>query len=63
VAKEKIKDPSRATSGHSISTASADEGPLPTFDDSVDYLSALCIPKWDDDVDNEGVLAGIQCES
>ena len=63
VTKEKIKDPSRATSGHSISTGSADEGPLPTFDDSVDHLSALGIPKWDDDVDNEGVLAGVQCES
>ena len=63
VTKEKIKDPSRATSGHSISTGSADVGPLPTFDDSVDHLSALGIPKWDDDVDNEGVLAGIQCES
>ena len=59
VTKEKIKDPSQATSGH----GSADVGPLPTFDDSVDHLSALGIPKWDDDVDNEGVLAGIQCES
>ena len=63
VTKENIKVPSRATSGHSISTGSADEGPLPTFDDSVDHLSALGIPKWDDDVDNEGVLAGVLCES
>lgn len=61
VTKDSIKELHRA-SGHNISTAIADEGPLPTFDDSVDCLFALGIPKWSDDVDNEGVFAGIQCE-
>jgi hypothetical protein len=55
--------PPRPLSGPCVSAENADENLLPSLEDSVENLSALDIPKWGDDIDNEGILAGIQCES
>ena len=35
---------------------------MPSFEDSVENLVSLAIPKWGNDIDDEGILAGIQCE-
>ena len=43
-------------------TDNRDENPLPSLEDAVDTLSGLAIPKWGDDIDDEGILAGIKCE-
>jgi hypothetical protein len=55
--------PPRPLSGPCVSAENADENLLPSLEDSVENLSALDIPKWGDDIDNEGILVGIQCES
>ncbi len=56
--------PSRTLpSGTSDPTEIADDTILPSFEDSVEKINSLDIPKWGDDIDNEGILAGIQCES
>ncbi|KAL3774149.1 hypothetical protein ACHAW5_010603 [Stephanodiscus triporus] len=55
--------PPRPISGPCVSADNADENLLPSFEDSVENLSALDIPKWGDDIDNEGILAGIQYSS
>ncbi len=39
-----------------------DDTSLPSLDESIDGLSGLGIPRWSDDADNGGVLAGIQCK-
>jgi hypothetical protein len=56
-----------SVSAKSVSTSGAadeksDESALPSLDESIESLSALGIPKWGDDADNGGVLAGIQCK-
>jgi hypothetical protein len=50
-------------SGPEVSEDDASEKSLPSFDDSVQILSALNIAKWGDNIDNGGVLAGIRCKS
>jgi hypothetical protein len=35
---------------------------LPALDEAIEKLSALAIPKWSDEIDNDGVLAGIRCK-
>ena len=39
-----------------------DDKALPSFEESIEKLSTLSIAKWGDSADNEGILAGIQCE-
>ena len=39
-----------------------DDKTLPSFEESVEKLSSLSIAKWGDSIDDEGVLAGIQCK-
>jgi len=43
--------------------ANEDNSDEPTLDDSIEYLSRLDIPKFGEDVDNDGVLAGLKCKS
>ena len=50
-------------SGPGVPAEIADDMILPSFEDSVGNINALNIPKWGDDIDNGGILAGIQCES
>ena len=56
----KIIGPPRPISGPCVSAENADENLLPSFDDSVENVSPLDIPKWGEDIDNEGILAGLQ---
>jgi len=46
-----------------VPAENADEKQLPSFEDSVENLSVLNIPKWGEDLENGGILVGIQCES
>ena len=71
VTERKIKsvNPADKTVGSSTPISSpggseddAGEKSLPSFDDAVQLLSALNIAKWEDDIDNGGVLAGIRCK-
>ena len=39
-----------------------EESNLPSLEESIDRISELGIPHWDDDAENGGVLAGIQCK-
>ncbi|KAL7553180.1 hypothetical protein ACHAWF_016435 [Thalassiosira exigua] len=45
------------------SEENADEKSLPPLDEAIQCLSVLAIPKWQDDIDDGGVLAGIQSSS
>ena len=56
----KLIGPPRPISGPCVSAENADKNLLPSFDDSVENVSALDIPKWGDNIDNEGTLAGLQ---
>lgn len=49
--------------GPGISEHDAGENSLPSYDDSVQNLSACNIAKWGDDIDNGGILAGLRCKS
>ena len=50
----------------SVSSSASDEcggdDKLPSFEESIERLSSLSIAKWGDSIDDEGILAGIQCE-
>jgi cytoskeleton-associated protein 5 len=39
-----------------------DSAKLISFEDAVDKLALLGIPKWSDDIDEGGIFAGIQCK-
>lgn len=52
----------RPPSAPSTSDESSDEKSLPSFEDAVECLSALTIPKWNEDIDDGGILPGIQCK-
>lgn len=41
---------------------SFDEKSLPSLEDAIETLSGLAISKWGDDIEDAGVLAGLQCE-
>jgi hypothetical protein len=58
-----VGPPQNLFSGPGVPAENANEKLLPSFEDSVDDLSALNIPKWGEDLDNGGILVGIQCES
>jgi len=36
------------------------EAQLPSLEDSIEYISAIGIPQWSDDVDDGGILAGLK---
>jgi len=59
VAKSTSAGPPKPPSG-SAPEETTNEKSLPSFEDSVETMSTLGITKWGDDIDNEGILAGIQ---
>jgi hypothetical protein len=52
-----------ATTAQSSSSNNAEDiEKLPSLEEAVEKLSALRIPKWSEDIDNDGILAGLQCK-
>eukprot|EP00956_Cyclotella_meneghiniana_P016135 scaffold25343_cov68-Cyclotella_meneghiniana.AAC.6 len=43
-------------------TGADDTVKLVSLEESIGHLSTLSIPNWSDDIDNDGILIGIQCE-
>ena len=58
-----IGPPRTISSCPGVPAENADEKQLPSYEDSVENLSVLNIPKWGEDLENGGILVGIQCES
>jgi len=60
--KTAIRAPPKPHSGQGSDESGGDDKTLPSFEESVEKLSSLSIAKWGDSIDDEGVLAGIQCK-